>query len=823
MNKKLMMLAIVALLWPAASLRAADEGVVVGRIVDGASKEKEALPFVNVAVRRSGEQVYLPIGSTTDMEGKFTLKLPLGQYVLVTSYVGYATEELEVSLSAQRPRLNLGQIELQPTSQDIEAVEVTAMRSQMKFELDKKVFNVESDIATAGASASEVLSNIPSVEVDNEGEISLRGNSSVTVWINGKAAGLSEDNRAQILEQLPAESIEKVEIITNPSAKYSPEGTAGIINIVLKKNRAAGYYGGLQAGVDTRGGYNASVNINYSSSKLDAYANVGFRHFERRSGGFTKRLNYGPIDTTYLNSTSEGRGGSNNLMSRLGLTWHLTDNDHLSVGGFGMFGGGTSENSTNYESNVPTSYVTSSRWSNSDNKMNVANAELGYKHEFGENHTIDLTGSFNRWAHDATVIYTQQSQFGDSTTRESYQKQLQTFDTHSWDVQLDYSNRFSDNLKIEAGYKLTLEREDTPVETHSGLSEASAALDTGLYNRFLYNSDIHAIYSTFSGRMGKFNYQLGLRGELLTVYTKSLVFGEQEANVQPFSKSYPSLYPSVFVAYSLPNDNEIQVNYTRRVRRPRGGQLNSFRNITDPANISFGNPELQPQFANSFELNYIKSWINHTFSLSAYYRNTNNQVERISYLIDNVMYSTFENVAQSASTGGELVLKNRLFKRFELTTTFNAFYYKLNAYSFKPDGATTTVEGRASEDFSWNLRMMANVMLPKSFSVQLNGRYNARQVVAQGYREPMLSLDAGVRKSIKNFNISLNLRDAFNTRRMHSKTWGTGFYSDSERWWGGRSLRLTVAYSFGNMMGKRERRPDDSEMDVSGGYGEGEF
>lgn len=825
MNKRVVILMLVVLAMIPGTLLAANEGAVMGRIIDGGSQAKEPLPFVSVAVRRSTETSFMNVGGTTDLEGLFNLKLPYGSYVLVTSYVGYATKEIPVELSAQKPRVRLGDIVLEPTSQDIEGVEVTAVRSQMKFELDKKVFNVESDIATAGASASEVLSSIPSVEVDNEGEISLRGNSSVTVWINGKAAGLSEENRAQILEQLPAESIEKVEIITNPSAKYSPEGTAGIINIVLKKNRAAGYYGGIQAGVDTRGSYNGNVSINYSSSKLDAYATLGFRHHVRRNGGFTHRKNFNAIDTTFLNSETEGHGVNNNMMSRLGLTWHVTDHDHISVGGFGMYGKGMSENTTNYKSDVPLSYTESHRNSNSNNKMSVANGEVGYKHDFGENHFVELTGSYNRWASDGASVYTQQSTYADTTT-DIYQKQNQVFDTHSYDVQLDYSNRFSENFKIEAGYKSTFERENTPVETYSGLTEADATLDSALYNRFIYNSDIHALYATFSGRLGKFNYQFGLRGELLKVHTRSLAVGEQLNDVDPFEFTYPNFYPSAFLSYSLPNDNEIQINYTRRVRRPRGGQLNSFRNITDPANVSFGNPELRPQLANSFELNYIKSWTSHTFSLSAYYRNTNNQVERIRYLVDNVMYSTFENIAKSASMGGELVLKNRFAKRFELTTTFNAFHYKLDAYTFKPEGATSTVEGRASSDFSWNVRMMASVMLPKQFSLQLNGRYNARQVIAQGYREPMVVLDAGARKSIKNFNISLNFRDILNTRRMRSSTEGTGFYSESERWWMGRSVRLTVAYSFGNMNGKRERRPDGSDEDVStgGGYGgEGDF
>lgn len=800
----------------------ASEGQVSGKIFD--SKTKEPLPFVNVAVKKSGETVYLQLGASTDTDGFFTIGLPFGSYTLTATFVGYVSQDFDVVLSAKTPKIVLKDIFLNEDSQVIEEVKVTGMRSQMKFELDKKVFNVDQNIANAGGSASEVLGNIPSVEVDNEGEISLRGNTSVTVWINGKASGLSEDNRAQILEQLPAESIEKVELITNPSAKYSPEGTAGIINIVLKKNRAAGYYGSVQAGFDSQGGYNGSANFNYSSTKLEAYASVGYRKHERKGGGFTNRWNYTDTDTTTLFQNSDNSGDMNHLFTRLGLTWNVTSNDHISLGGFGMFGGGTGKVTNNYTSTVTNSFINSTRISESDDNMNVANAEFGYKHDFGENHNIDFTLSYNRWKRDAEAIYSQNSIFADLSETNTYQNQDQTFDTYSYDIQLDYVNNLNENMKIEAGYKGSFEREDTPIETFSGITASSANLDTALYNRFMYNSDIHAIYGTFSGRSGKLNYQLGLRGEYLKVNTKSLAFGETEDGVSPFENEFWSLYPSAFVSYSLPGDNELQINYTRRVRRPRGGQLNSFRDITDPSNVSFGNPELDPQFSNAFELNYIKNWDEHMISLSAYYRNTNNEVERIRYLVDDVMYSTFENVAQSSSTGLELVVKNKLFKRLELTSTLNLYRYALDEFSFMPAGATAPVIGEASDDFSWNFRMIANIMLPKRFSLQLNGRYSAKELIAQGYREPSYTIDAGLRKSIGDFNISLNVRDIFDSRKRESSTSGTGFYQESQNWWGGRTFRISVTYSFGNMKPKRDQNQQQGqEVDTTGGYGTEEF
>ncbi|MCC8094602.1 MAG: carboxypeptidase-like regulatory domain-containing protein [Tannerellaceae bacterium] len=251
-------------------------GSIRGKVVD--ANTSEPLEFVNVVLREKGVANAIPMGNITDLDGNFNIpNVPLESYILQISFIGYGTYEQDVVLSTGRSNINLQVIYLSEDTQTLNEVQVVGMRSQMRFEIDKKVFNVDQNIASTGGSASDILENIPSIEVDNEGEISLRGNSAVTIWINGKASGLSADNRAQILEQLPAESIERIEVITNPSAKYSPEGTAGIINIILKRDRKAGYYGSAQTGVDSRGGYNASANINLTAAPLDAYASLGYR------------------------------------------------------------------------------------------------------------------------------------------------------------------------------------------------------------------------------------------------------------------------------------------------------------------------------------------------------------------------------------------------------------------------------------------------------------------------------------------------------------------------------------------------------------------
>lgn len=794
------------------------KGKIIGFVID--SKTNEPMQFVNVSIKGQNAAGSLPLGTVTDKEGGFYLgDVPYGSYTLTVSYIGYTSVNKDITLSSSENMIDLHRIMLAENALMMDEVKVVGMKSQMKIDIDKKVFEIDQNIASTGGSASDILSNIPSVEVDNEGGISLHGNSSVTVWVNGKASGLSAENRAQILEQLPAESIESIEVITNPSAKYSPEGTAGIINIVLKKNRKAGYYGSLQAGADSRGGYSGSANYNYSSSKLDAYASLSYRNRQRQGGGFTDRLNINDSDTTYLNQVSSTEGYGNHVFTRLGLNYHITPQDHISVGGFTMFGNGKNNSSVDYLSNIPNSFTSRSRLTSSDQDMFGGNAEIGYKHEFGKDHYIDFTTSFNKWGMDGNSVYRQTSLLYDGTESSSYQKQDQDINNKNWEIQLDYLKKVNENTKIEAGYKGTLSRENSPVETFSGNNEADAVPQTELFNRFIYDLDVHALYTTYSGRINKLGYQLGLRGEYSNLTTRSPGYNQEEADVTPFTNEYFSLFPSAFLSYSLPNDNELQVSYTRRISRPWGGQLNSFVNITDSTNLSFGNPNLLPQFSNAFEVNYIKNWDKHVLSFSGYYRDTYDVIQRISYLEENVMKTTYENITKEMSAGTELVLKNELFKILDLTTTLDLYYYKLDGFSYLPLGSSTPVAASGSDNFSWNARMIANFKLPKAVSLQLTGNYDAREVIAQGYRKASYTMDAGLRKSFDKISVSINGRDLLDSRKNRSVTSGTGFSQKSENWRGGRQVGLTVTYSFGNMKPRKSNNERQSQPDTTGGYG----
>lgn len=793
---------------------------ITGKVIDASTKQ--GMEFANISLRKTGSKEFIK-GTVSDQLGAFRLDgVSNGNYVVAVSVVGYATFEKELTIGTGQKTINLRSILLKEDTQLLNEVQVVGQRSQMKFEIDRKVFNVDQSLATAGGSASDVLGNIPSVQVDPEGEVSLRGNSSVTVWINGKESGLSADNRAQILEQLPAESIERVEVITNPSAKYNPEGTAGIINIVLKKNRKAGYYGSLQAGVDTRGGYNAAGNVNFSSGKFESFVNVGTRVRKSEGEGYTNRQNLddngNPV--SYLNQLRNDEDTRKPVIARMGTTYHATDKDHFSFSGFGLLGRGDETDWLNYTSNIPGSFTSSLRTSAEKRKMNIGNFEIGYKRDFSEKSNLDLSASYNLVNITPESSFLQVSNYAGGTSTSSYQFQENVMKPRKWEFQADYVTEFGEQNKIEAGYKGEFLTSKSKVSTYSGTSEGNAAFNEGLYNNFTYDQNVNALYATYSKRINRFGIQLGLRGEHTRTNTNSLGYNQSETDHPAYKDDYFSFYPSAFLSYQLPSNNELQLNYTRRVSRPWGGQLNPFVNLTDSTNISYGNPLLLPQYSNSLELNYIKNWENHTLSASLYYRNTDNVIQRISYRDGDIMKSTFENIAKTQSAGTELILKNNLFRMIDLTSTLNFYYNKLDGFSYLPEGTTTPVVGEADEDFSWSARIIANVMLPWGVSLQATGDYNSRELVAQGYRKANHAIDLGLRKSFldRKLSLTINTRDLLNSRKRETITSGSGFSQESVFARSGRTVGFTLTYNFGNMKGS-SKRPDRQEQQNNGDGG----
>lgn len=838
MKQYLFSLALLTL----APLTALADGSISGRVINKGSGQP--MDFVSVQLIGADGRP-LPIGTTTDEAGQFTLPgVADGSYTVRISNIGSIDQERPVTVKGGK--VDIGSVSLADDAKILQEVVVEGVRSQMRFELDKKVFQVDANIVAAGQSASELLESIPSVEVDQDGEVSLRGNSSVTVWINGKESGLTADNRAQILEQIPGETIDRIEVITNPSAKYSPEGTAGIINIILKKDRKGGYFGSVEAGANTRGGANAGINFNYNSSKWESYVSVGWRmRHNTRGGSRTERTYTDEVIghdglPAWLTSEGSNRNHGNNVFLRAGTTWHVTAKDAVSANAFGMFGHRWGSNRTTYLTNLPDQWISDMQTRRNTGDTRGAHAELGYKHEWNYHHSIDFTLGYNHWGGPMWNEYIESFTWPVSSPTESiterevsdrvgsnaardedlYRSQTTSINLNSYEAKIDYTNQLTGWLKMEAGFQGNYNHENTPVTTLEGMTEATAVIRPELYNRFIYQNNVSALYLTFGGNVEKFSFSAGLRGEAWQVRTRSLAWQESKDDVPLYRKNFFSLFPSVFLSYSLPHDNEVQINYTRRIRRPWGGMLNSFRDIQDPTSVSYGNPELEPQYSNAFELNYIKSWTQHMISVSAYLRTSDNCMNRVSYMADNVLYTTWANVANEVNTGAEIVAKNNLWRVLDLTTTFNLYNNHISAwqYDFVSDGQSYPLSGKKRNSFAWDVRCMASVRLPWSLSFQATGRYASKMMTAQGSRQGGWSVDAGVRKNFGNWSVSLNCRDIFDSRKFKDTTIGPNYTQFSERWRGGRNLQLTVKYSFGNMRGKANRNQQAEPMDGSG-YG----
>ena len=797
---------------------------IKGSVVDAG--DQSPLDFVNITLFKQGSTKPITFVSS-DTNGAFVFPtIEKGKYTVRFSYVGFTTINQVVEVNTTP--VNLGIIKLDADSKNLKEVEVVGQGSQMHFDIDKKVFSVDQNISAAGGSASDVLKNIPSVTVDNQGNVSLRKDGNVEVWINGKASGLTVDNRAQVLQQMPAESIESIEVMTNPSAKFNPEGSAGIINIVMKQKHKAGYFGSVSAGTtipdNGKLGQNYGASINYSSSKLDAYVNLGYRAMSFQGGSKTDRTNFATdnslSNTTMLNQNNVNSTAFSGLFMRAGVDYHFDPKNTLSLSGFGMAGSG---NQSSTITSTTTDLVTNGKSLFTQENTGKGtrpslNMNLDYRHDFdkkGSNLMANVSYSNHNRTGNSAYVYTGDTISNITQVTDDKNKELE--------MKVDYTNKLTENSKLEAGMQSTL---GTRLSTSTGLNNITGLYLPAYFDSFKYNEQINSAYVTFGSRYKNLTYQLGLRAEYYTKqFTDTTMASDRiTKQVQPFTADpIFHVFPSFYLSYTLPNKDEMQFNYSNRVNRPRGRQINPYKNYSDPINISYGNPELLPQYVSSLELNYIKSWDAQTLSASLYYHKTDNVIEGVKYVNNNVMENTYLNIAKSQNTGLEMISKNRLFKILSLTSTLNVYYSKLDSATYSnpkfPD-LKTTIPGQNS--FSWSGNIMANFLLSKTLSGQITGEYESSQLIAQGRENAKYSIDLGVRQTFmnRNLSVSLNVRDLLNSDRDNTTTSGSGFTQNSSSYFHGRMLGITLSYNFGNMkqkpsdMKKKEGTP---EMNMDSG------
>lgn len=787
-------------------------GTISGKLVDAANNQPLELATVSL-IRKSDNHTVKNM--QTDLQGNFSLTgVDDGLYLLRATYVSYATFTKDtLNVTASRRVIDLGSIKLHQGKGLLKEVVVTAQKSQIQLGIDKKSFNVEQSLVSQGGSATDLLANVPSVQVDVDGNLSLRGSSSVRVLINGKPSALTGGNIADILQSIPASSIETIEVITNPSSKYDAEGQSGIINIVLKKNVQKGFTGSASASVGTQNTYNGNFNIAYQNSKVNVYANYSYRKGTRIGDGFSNKTSI--ADT--INQTQDQaqnqqftftgqniRGGIDiNLDPKTTLGFstnvNIRDRDRLQNGNTLITQNGTLMQRINQNNSSNGSGTNLDFNIDFDHKYKKKGEELTANFNYGTDKNNNFDNLFSEYYNYKLPSYTRTQQH--NTTIGTGK---------NWNIQADYTLPLT-NGKLEAGVRSNINNSDGNYVVDT-LNNTSGGFDYNpfLSNRFIYKENINAAYTNYQHQFGDFGLQVGLRLEDSHIRT-SLI----DSVTVPHKQDYFRVYPSVFLTDKLSENQTLQLSYSRRVSRPRDRQLSPFIDQSDKLNYQQGNPDLRPEDTHSFELSYINYWKSVTLTSSLYYRLTNGIIQRITTPLTptnlDTTLTTFENIKSASNAGYELIAKVSPSAAIDLTANLNVYYRHIDGDAAL--GLTTT------SGYAWNGNLTANLKPFKKLGFQLRGDYQGPQVIAQGKMKAMYGVDGGLKYDItKALSFSGNVRDIFNTRRFRSDIdINTPYFTSnqvSERRFSTRTAIFTLSYRFGNngIPQKRKEKKDNNQQ-----------
>jgi ferric enterobactin receptor len=760
---------------------------VTGRITD--IQNNRPLEYTSVRLFNSADNSFVN-GGITDETGRFAVEIPAGSYYALSEFIGYKPQKTSgIVLNAANSPLNLGDIKLAASARTLDEITVQAEKSTMELALDKKIFNVGKDLANAGGTAVDILTNIPSVAVDVEGNVSLRGSGNVRILIDGKPSGLVSIKGGAGLQQLQGNIIERVEIITNPSARYEAEGMAGIINIVLKKERKEGFNGSfdLIAGQPTN--FGVAANVNYRRKNLNFFINytVSFRNTPGRNTLYQELYRN---DSTFISEksmTSKLKGQNNS--ARGGLDYYFNAKNVLTAAYTYRISNGKRFSNIDYNdylTNLGNLQGRTNRTQDETEKEPNSEYALTYKKTFdrkGREFTADVR-YLDNWE-DSDQFYGQQSYNKDgskSSVPFLYQRAV-NFETEKQLLfQADYVHPFAKDGKMEAGARSS-SRDMTNDYAVTQETDAGWISVPGLTNDFLYNERINAAYGIIGNKTGKLSYQAGLRAEWTGVTTT--LRQTNEIN----KRNYANLFPSVHVTYDLAKQNALQLSFSRRVRRPQYNDLTPFATYSDNRNYWSGNPDLNPEFTNAFEMGHIKYLEKGSISSSLYYRHTNGKIISIKTVEANGnSFTRPENLGTEDAYGAEFTSSNSLYSWWKLDGSFNFFRSVI-------DG--TKVDQRYKSDtYSWFVRTTSRFTLWKSADLQLRGNYEAPQKTPQGRRKAMATLDLAASRDILKGKgtLTLSVLDVFNSRRYRSVVEGVNFYSVSNSQGRLRQANLTLNY-----------------------------
>ncbi|GAB4406583.1 MAG: outer membrane beta-barrel family protein [Bacteroidia bacterium] len=777
-----------------------------GIVADGGTGDP--LPYARVGLLQVRDSALVQ-GTISDEAGAFALQADAGSYLLQVSFLGYAPLFRAVDIQTGQT-LDLGTQGLEAAGMTLDEVVVSAERSRMELTLDKKVFHVGQDLANMGGSAADVLGNIPTVSVDPDGNISLRGSSNVRILIDGKPSGLISFKGAEGLQQLQGSLIERVEIINNPSARYEAEGMGGIINIVLKKDRKKGLNGAfdITAGYPTTVG--TSFSMNYRREKINFFLNYGIAYRDRpgNSSLYQEVYDGDTILITQQDMVRTRQELSNNV--RAGFDLFLNPRNTLTTSfAYNHSRGGRTaeliyrdylfdlENPTGITNRVQDEveiepnmeYVLTYKRTFAREGHELV-AELRYQ----DNSELSLQDFVERYYLPGYQATDRADNYQRSSNDESERQTL---------LQVDYVHPFGKDGRFEAGLRSNF-RDMTNAFSVEELADGQWSTLPGLSNDFVYGEYIHAAYAMLANKVKRFAYQLGLRAELSDISTRLL----QTAEVN--DRNYHNLFPSTHFSYSLSERSNLQIGYSRRVRRPRYWDLNPFFTFMDNRNFRSGNPNLDPEFTDAYELGYVRNLDKATFLATTYYRYTTGKIEQIRTVgEDGFAYIRPENLATEHAFGAEFNISYRPFEWWN---------FDVNANFFRAitDGRNLG-QSFQSDTYTWTARLNSKFILWKKTDLQLRGNYEAPQLMPQGRRQPIYFFDLAMSRDLlkNNATLTLSVNDVLNSRRWRSIITGDNFYTSSDMQWRVRQVNLTFSYRLNQS--KRQARRSGGDFEGGGG------
>ncbi|QLG47139.1 TonB-dependent receptor domain-containing protein [Costertonia aggregata] len=759
-------------------------------------------------------------GGITDINGKFNVEAFPGKYNVRVEYISYKTYVLESQTF--QSSTDLGIIKLGLDVAQLEAVEVVGEKTSVEVRLDKKIYNVGKDLTNSGATISDALDNIPSVTVDVDGAIALRGNGNVRILINGRPSALAGFGSTDALQQLPADAIEKVEVITSPSARYDAEGTAGILNIVLKKEKTRGFNGTINTNIGYPERAGITANLNLRTNKFNLFNTIGYSYRRPPGNGF--------FDNTYFDGAFdriiEDRDiirSNSGFNANLGIEYFLTESSSLTASIFGRINDGediTENNTTRFVSNSIDSRTLRREIEIEDEKS--YQLSINYNNDFndeGHKLTADFQYSYDEEVKPTTIIENNtfpNEQAIASENINEIEKQNEVL------IQADYVLPMGD-AQFEAGYRGNFEENDNDFSLEELNLETNIFVpNLGLTNRFIFNQNVNAVYAQYGNKYGKFSFLTGLRLE--NTQLKGEVIGVDVTTLQEilgpeidldFDKNYLGLFPTVNLTYELAENENITLGYNRRINRPRGWFINPFPSRSSRTNVFQGNPDLDPAFANAFDLGYLKRWKKLTLTSSVYYQKETNSFERIQeetgeITTDGIVIirSIPINLSTNERVGAELGLLYNPTKWWRINGSFNFF-------QFNSDGVFNGIDFGA-KNTSWFSRFSSKVTLPAKIDWQTNAFYRGPTQNAQTENEGIFSINIALSKDIlkDKGTIAFNVSDLLNSRKRMSFTQTPFFTSDSEFQWRERQFTLSFVYRINQKkQNSNNRKRDENSND----------